>query len=152
MKAEPVDAIFAGQFDLAAHGFGTGQIIEPDVVRNMGLVVTDEMGHRLCDVRPLSEAFPVPKIVFRNGMKLRQVKRDDFGTVCPGNIIGVRLCDENIRPGPIHFEHILSIDLVTASATQALPNDKELIRVFRAFFSYTVFFRRLQRTPIPKKF
>src|SRR5688572_21011554 len=79
IEAGAVDAILPHQPGLPAQG---GNIVEPIVVliqRHTRLVVVRVQGLGPANVRPLGEALTPPRVVLRDGMKLRQIKSQDAG-------------------------------------------------------------------------
>src|SRR4030095_9489479 len=72
--AKPIDAILPGQGDLFVTYFAQSKVVEPQVRRQMRLVVA--LKQRLClrDIRPLRESLSPPSIVFCGWVKLGQAK------------------------------------------------------------------------------
>jgi len=61
---------------LSLSGFRKTQIIEPEIRRKVGLIMPLECGFRPGRIRPVGKPFSPPRIVFRDPVKLREVKRN----------------------------------------------------------------------------
>src|SRR5215472_2121063 len=79
--AERLDAVGLGHFGLGGTGLGHAEIVEAEVGWDVRLVVTRKHGHGLSHVGPLGEASSPPLVVFRNGVKLGKVERDETRSV-----------------------------------------------------------------------
>ena len=71
-----VDAVFARQIGLGLAGFWQAQIVKAQISRELRLIMSFERWLRLGDIRPLGETFAPPRVVFRDRMKLREIKGD----------------------------------------------------------------------------
>src|ERR1041385_7917900 len=72
--AKPIKAVAFGKLGLLFHYVSNPKIIEPQICRQVRLIMTDVVWTRLCDINPFRESFSPPPIVFRNGMELRKEK------------------------------------------------------------------------------
>ena len=71
--AEPLDACFACQLSLLFPDFWQTQVVEAQVGRDAGLVMTSEEGARLHYVVPFREAWSPPFVVLWYWVVLRQI-------------------------------------------------------------------------------
>ena len=74
------DAVARRELRLREANLGSAKIAEPEISRDVRLVVTAKEWTRLADVGPLCETPPPPRVVFRNRVELRQVERDGAGS------------------------------------------------------------------------
>src|SRR5262249_39876632 len=74
-----LDTVFSGQLRLGRPDLREAEVVEAQVRRQVRLVMSAKQGPRPRHVGPLREAFPPPLVVLRNGMELRQIKRDQPG-------------------------------------------------------------------------
>ena len=82
IEAEPADAVSLCQLNLAALNFGVAQIVVAHVDWHPGLKVAVELGRCRAYVGPLGEPFSPPAVVFRDGVELGQIERDEpYGAV-----------------------------------------------------------------------
>src|SRR5438874_9465211 len=72
--AKAVEPIFPGQINLCLPHFGQPQIVETKIGWQVWLVVASKERPRFHNVGPLSKPLAPPRIVFRDRVKLRQVK------------------------------------------------------------------------------
>ena len=71
-------AVRPGEVRLGLATLGHAQVGEPEIRRQVGLDVTAEQRPHPGDVRPLRKPRLPPLVVLWNGVKLRQVERQDF--------------------------------------------------------------------------
>ncbi len=76
MITKTVDAVSLGQFNLLTARLAQTKVVESKIGWQMGLRMAGEKRRGLGDVGPFGKSPSPPFVVFRNGMKLRQVKRD----------------------------------------------------------------------------
>ena len=74
--AESRDAVRLGQFRLRLPSFGNAQVIEPEIRRQMRLIMSLEEWLRPDDISPFSKPFAPPLVVLRDRVILRQVERN----------------------------------------------------------------------------
>ena len=74
--AEAGDAVLPRQVRLRFARFRNTKIIKTEIGWQMRLVMAAKKRTCFCDVRPLSKSFAPPCVVFRDRMKLRQIKGD----------------------------------------------------------------------------
>src|SRR5262245_27917700 len=74
-----LDTVFFGQLRLGLACLGQAEVVEAQVRWQLRLVMPAKQGPRPRHVGPLREASPPPPVVLRNGMELRQIKRDQPG-------------------------------------------------------------------------
>src|SRR5581483_645977 len=74
--AEPVNAVRAGELRLLVAHLRDPEVVEPELGRQVGLVVALEPRPGRGDVRPLGEARAPPPVILRDRMELRQVEGD----------------------------------------------------------------------------
>ena len=55
---------------------GAGGVIKSQSAGQPRLIMADKAGNRFGDIGPFGEAVAPPMVIFRNGMELRQVKRN----------------------------------------------------------------------------
>ena len=72
---ERLDAVLPSQIRLRLPRLGHSKIVETQISRELGLVVTGKERSRRRDVGPLGEPPSPPGIVFRDGMELGQIER-----------------------------------------------------------------------------
>src|SRR6266849_292024 len=70
------ESVSAGEFGLCGPRLRQSQIVEPQICRQVGLVVPREERVRLRNVCPLREALTPPAIILRRWVKLRKIKGD----------------------------------------------------------------------------
>ena len=74
IKAECLNTCGPSEGRLCLQGIGIVQICVPEITWNTRLVVPSKPWHCTRDVSPLGKACAPPRIIFRKGMKLRQIK------------------------------------------------------------------------------
>ena len=78
--AESMDAVFTSEVGLCLSRFGRPQVVEAEIGRQLGLIVTMKEGLGFADVPPFGEPAAPPGIVLGNRMKLRQMEGDQPGS------------------------------------------------------------------------
>ncbi len=79
--AERLDAGAAGQLGLRRPGFRDAQVIEAQVRRKVGLIMSGKQRTRLGHVGPFGEALAPPGVILRGRMVLGQVEGDEAGLI-----------------------------------------------------------------------
>ena len=100
---EAEQATVTRHFDLAAHGFAIVERIMPEVTRATRLVVAGKARHTAGDRGPFGKALAPPFVVFRNGVKLRQIIRQQLGLAPHAARQGLEFLE--IRPRPTVGAH-----------------------------------------------
>src|SRR5437763_13011858 len=72
--AKAVEPIFPGQINLCLPHFGQPQIIKTKIRRQVWLVVAGEKRPRFHNVGPFNKPFSPPHVVFRDRVKLWEIK------------------------------------------------------------------------------
>jgi hypothetical protein len=74
--AEAVDAILSGESGLRFAHLWDAQVVEAEISRQMGLVMSAIEGLGAYDVSPLGKSLAPKLVVLRYGMKLWEIERD----------------------------------------------------------------------------
>ena len=74
--AKSRNPVFTRKLSLSLARFGQPKIVKTEIGWQMRLIVPAKQRTCFRDVRPLSKSFAPPCVVFRDRMKLRQVKGD----------------------------------------------------------------------------
>jgi hypothetical protein len=74
--AKAVDAIFSRQRGLSLARFGQPKVVKSEIGWQMRLIMPAKERTRSHHIRPFRESLAPPHIVFRDRVKLRQVKRN----------------------------------------------------------------------------
>lgn len=90
VEAECGEAVFLCQARLLAHDVRVAQIVKAKVRGEARLMMPFELRKRARDVAPFGKASAPPRIVFRNRVKLRQVK-------------GNQACRKRVRQGCVRY-------------------------------------------------
>src|SRR5438046_54472 len=75
--AEAGDSILPRQVRLRFARFRNTKIVKTEIGWQMRLVMAPKQRTRFRDTRPLGKSFAPPRVVFRDRMKLRQIKGDN---------------------------------------------------------------------------
>jgi hypothetical protein len=79
--AEAGNTILPGQVRLRFARFRNTKIVKTEISGQVRLVVPAKKRTRFGDIRPLGKSFSPPRVVFRNRMKLRQIKGNNSWSV-----------------------------------------------------------------------
>src|SRR5690348_3195835 len=78
--AEPLDPVAARHCGLCLAGLRDAKVVEPEVGRNVGLVMASKHRRGLCDVCPLGKPRAPPIVVLGYGVELWQVQGNGTST------------------------------------------------------------------------
>ena len=77
VKAEATDAVSLREESLLSEVFLKAQIIEPESLGKLWLIVANKPRQCLRDIGPLRKPFAPPQIVFRDWMELWKIVRNE---------------------------------------------------------------------------
>ena len=103
MKAKAVDSVTRSQLCLFLQHTWIAQVVVSKHRGNMRLIVAVKIRTSCAHIGPLSKSFSPPFIIFRDRVKLREIKRDCFQFSCGWPSHGSRFMG-NLKTGAIGLE------------------------------------------------